>query len=288
MLKAKRFDYKKAEQSARKLMECKKLQLIILGHQGAGKSFVVGTLGVKTLYLYGTRESHGPVSASTLGGDNVFPLCMDYGTWADEKEERHFTSDESMAMIEQVLKDYAWMREEKFGAIVIDGLPVLEGIAKDSTLWKEKCKTASGKHNTYRETESTQEVLGSMLGWLKAAQVELDVHVIATGIIDVKEKDGFGGVVEAVPRLAGYGLAETMNQHFADITCIGKMSMGGEVKYKFQFLVDLTKASKDLQGNLKKSMNFSPRISGCKDLPDIMNADLDELAAYKKAGGHVS
>jgi len=279
------FNYANAIKSAKKLMECKKLQLILLGHQGAGKSFAIGTLGVKTLYLYGTRESHGPVSASTSAGDNVLPICIDYGYWEKETTERAFTADESLKLVEQILKDYKWLREEKFGAIAIDGLPVLESVAKDSQLWKEKCKTASGKHNTYKETEATQEVIGTILGWLKAAQVELDIHVIATGIIDVKEKDGYGAIVEATPRLAGYGLAETMNQHFADIACVGKMSMNGEVKYKFQFLVDLTKASKDLQGNLKKSMNFSPRISGCKDLPDMMDADLSKLADWKAKGG---
>lgn len=279
------FNYAKAKESARKLMNNKKLQLVVLGCQGAGKSYCIGTLKARTLYMYGTREGHGPVSASTQGGANITPICMDYGFWGDEKVERKFTADESYKMLEQVLKDHKWMKEEGFEAIAIDGLAVLEGIVKETTAWKEKCRSASGKHNSFRESESSQELIGNILGWLKAAQLELDVHVVVTGILDVKETDQYGAVIEASPRLGGYGLAESLNQHMADIVVLSKMTRDGEQKYKFQFFTDLCKISKTETGEQKKAMNFNPRLTGVAEVPPIMDADLAKLAALKAGSG---
>lgn len=274
------FNYARAKQQAAAAMSNPKLQLIVLGHSGSGKSYCVGSLGVKTLYLYGTRESHGPKSAATKGGDNIVPVCVDYGTWGDEDVEREFTADESYQILSDILKDYARLKSEGFEAIVLDGLTVLEGIVKDTSLWAMKCKSANGKHNSFKESEASQELMGNVITWLKAAQREIDCHVVVTGIIDVKAKDQFGGVEEANPRLGGYGLCESLIQHFADVTVIGKMARGGEVKYKFQFLTDLSKVAKDEHGTVKKAQNFSPRITGI-DVPPFVDADLSILADMK-------
>lgn len=278
-------DFKKARLHAKKAMDNRKLQIIIMGHQGSGKSYCIGTLGTKTLYLFGTKEAHGPTSAQTEGGDNIEPMCFDYGVWHEDGEDakpRQWTGDESHQFLSAILRDYDFLREEKYGAIVIDGLSVLEAMVKDTTIWRDKCKTASGKHNTFRETEASQEMVGELLSKLKQTQQEIDCHVVVTGILDVKEKDGFGAVIEASPRLAGYGLAETLLQHMADIVVVGKMTKNNEAKYKFQFMTDLTKASKDEHGNLKKAMNFSPRLTGCAP-PPVMDANLSKLAEMKAA-----
>ncbi len=281
-----KFDYKKAIVSAQKTLDNKRLELILLGHSGAGKSYAIGTLGVKTLYLYAGKESHGPSAASTEGGDNIVPLRFDRGMWPGDKlpVERAFTADEQYLYLEMLLKDHDYIKGEGYGAIAIDGLPVLEAMVKETSAWKERCKTASGKHNTFKETEASQETLGNIIGWMKAAAAVCDLHIIVTGIIDVKEKDGYGAVVEAVPKMGGYGLCESMIQFFGDVVVKGKMSMNGETKYKFQFLSDLTRTAKDEAGNLKKAMNFSPRITGVKNVPDMMDADLAQLAKLKAGG----
>ncbi len=274
------FNYARAKEQARAAMSNPKLQLIVLGHSGSGKSFCIGTMNVKTLYLYGMKESHGPKSASTRGSANIEPMCIDYGIWGDETVAREWTSDESYQFLEGLLKDHKYLKSEGYEAIALDGLSVLESIIKDTTLWATKCKSANGKHNSFKESEASQELMGNVITWLKAAQREIDCHVVVTGIIDVKAKDQYGGVEEAIPRLGGYGLCESLIQHFADVTVIGKMARGGETKYKFQFLTDLAKVAKDEHGTVKKSQNFAPRITGI-DVPSFVDADLSILADMK-------
>lgn len=276
------FDFAKGRADAKKALESTKLELLILGHSGAGKSYTIGTLGVPTLYLYATKESHGPVAASTEGKSNISPLCFNRGIWPGEKMERPFTADESLQYLHAILKDIKYLKAEGFQAIAVDGLGALESVVKESIVWKDKCKTAKGGHNTFKESEASQEVIGDVIDALKYCKQELDIHIIMTGILDVKEKDAHGAVLEATPKMGGYGLAEAMNQHFADIVVTGRMVKNGEAKYKFQFMVDLVKASKDEHGNIKKAMNFSPRLTGCA-VPDIMDADLSKLATLKKA-----
>lgn len=276
------FNFTKAKAHAKKALDNPLLELILLGPSGAGKSYTIGSLGVKTLYLYGTRESHGPKAASVEGGANVEPMCFDYGTWKDEPAPRAFTGDESWQFLKAILGDLAYLKSEGYKAIALDGMAVLEALVKETAEWREKCKTAQGKHNTFKETEATQDLISRVIGLMKTAQRELGVHIVVTGIIDVKETDAFGGVVEAAPRLQGYGLAESLNQHFGDITVVGKMTRNEETKYKLQFLTDLVKVAKDETGRQKKAMNFSPRLSGCT-VPPMMDANLAELAAHKAA-----
>lgn len=275
------FDFSKARKSAQKALKNPLLELVVLGSQGAGKSFCIGTLGVKTLYIYGVRESHGPKTAAVEGRTNIDPICIDYGTWPGESVDRPFTPDESLEFLRALLSDHEYLKSEKYKAIAVDGLAVLEAMVKGTQEWKEKCRTTAGKHNTYKETEATQEILGDIIGLLKAAQRELGTHIVVTGVLDVKSTDAFGAIDEAAPRLGGYGLAESLNQHFGDIVVVGKMTKGGETKYKFQFMSDLTKVSKDESGQQKKAMNFNPRMSGLKIDEPIMPADLSLLANLK-------
>lgn len=276
------FDFKKARELAKKALDTDLLELIILGPQGAGKSYAIGTLGVKTLYLYGTRESHGPKSASANGYNNLDLMCIDYGVWANETKERDFTSDESLKFLSAILQDHDFLRKEGYKAIAVDGLTVLENIIKNSSEWRDRCKTAQGKHNTFKETEASQEMLGNIINMLKTCQREIGCHIVVTGILDVKETDHTGAVIEASPRLGGYGLAEQLNQNFGDIVVVGKMTKNNVTKYKFQFMSDLVRVSKDEAGTQKRSMNFNPRLSGITIDQPILDADLAELAKYKK------
>lgn len=276
-----KFDFKKAKEQARKAMKNPLLEAIILGPQGAGKSFLIGTLGVKTLYLYGTRESHGPKAANVKGDKLIEPMAIDYGIWPGEETARQWDADESWQFLTTVLSDLEYLKTEKFAAIAVDGFKVIEDIVKGTTEWKEKCKSAKGVHNSFRETESSQEMIGRLVGQLKTAQRELGLHILATGIVDVKETDQYGAYVEAAPRLGGYGLAEAINQFFGDVLLVGKMTRAGETKYKLQFLTDLTKVSKDEAGQQKKALNFNPRVTGL-EMPPYMDADLKALADLKK------
>ncbi len=271
-----KFDFKKAIAAAERTMRNPLLEAIILGPQGAGKSYTIGTMGCKTLHLYGTRESHGPKTARVEGKENIVPMCF------TEYEGRALDPDESMEYLKTVLTDHKYLLDEGFEAIALDGMAVLEEMIKGTTEWADKCKTAKGTHNTFKETEASLELMARVINWLKSCQRELGVHILCTGILDVKESDGFGAIVDASPRLGGFGLAEALNQHFGDVLVVGKMTRNGESKWKFQFMTDLTRVAKDEHGAQKKSLNFNPRLSGCKVEP-IMDADLKKLAEYKAA-----
>lgn len=279
-----KFDFARAKSLAAKQMKNPLLEAIILGASGAGKSYAIGTLGVKTLYLYGTRETHGPQTAAVQGSTNIIPMCFDYGVWpedAEPRQERTFTADESLQFIEATLRDFDWIRKEGFKAVACDGMAVLEALVKDSTEWKEKCKTAKGTHNTFKETEASVDIIGRVVGYLKAVQRECGTHLLVTSMLDVKDTDPYGAILEAAPRLQGYGLAESLNAHFGDVLVVGKMTRDGQSKYKFQFMADITRTAKDEHGGQKRAMNFSPRLSGC-EVPPMMDANLAEVAKLKR------
>lgn len=257
------------------------IQAIILGPSGAGKSRLLGSMGVKTLLLYGTGEDHGPKSARASEGSDIIPVCIDYGLPKDEKEERYYTPEESFGLIKDILRDYDLLKSLKIKAIAIDGLAVMESMAKKTRQWADKCKTAAGKHNTFKESEATLDVLSEVIDDLKMAQKMLDLHIAVTCMLDVKGLAVDGAITEAAPRLTGYMVAEPLLQQFGDVLVVGKMTKANVTKYKLQFLTDLAKSAKDEVGELKRAMNFSPRLSGVGTLPPIMDASLADVAKYK-------
>ena len=275
------FNFATAKASALKSLKSPLLELLLLGPSGAGKSYCTGTTGLKTLFIYFTRETHGAKTAAVTGKDNIIPICVDFGTWGDEKEERAFTADETLATLGSLLTSYNLISTEGFKSVVLDGIAALEVVVKESTLWKKKCQSAKGVHNSFKETEASGEIIGSVINALKAVQRECGVHIIATSILDVKNMDGFGGITEAAPKLQGYGLCESVVANFGDILVVGRMTKGTDVKWKFQSLMDVKKVSKDENGTIKKILNFSPRISGMV-LPPIMDADLSLIIKMKE------
>ena len=252
------------------------LQAVVLGSSGAGKSSLLGTMGVKTLYLHATGEDHGPRAATALGGDNVVSICID-----QDDDGKELQADKVFELIKSICRNSDFIKANKFSAIVLDGFAVLEHLAKKTTAWKTKCLTSAGKHNTYKESESTLDVITEVIDSLKNAQRELGVHIAVTCMLDVKGMANDGSITEAAPRLAGYGLAEGLIQQFGDVLVVGKVTKNNVSKYKLQFLTDLSKSSKDEQGDLKKAMNFSPRISGAINLPAFMDADLAAVIKFK-------
>jgi hypothetical protein len=274
------FDFQAAIKQATESLNSPKLELMVLGSSGSGKSSCIGTIGVKTLYLFGSRESHGPKAASVAGGPNIVPINFEFATPASGTSPRELTSDEAYSFLTFILQQDEWIKKEKFECIALDGMAVLENIVKGTAEFKRRCTAANGKHNTYKESEAAQELISEVINLLKRAQRNHGVHIVVTSMLDVKEVDAFGSILEASPKLQSFGLAETLVAAFGDVLVVGKMQKGGVVKYKFQSGSDLVRVSKDEQGNVKKMLNFSPRISG-KQLPPVMDADLAEVVKLK-------
>ena len=68
---------KKAEAADKADKSKGKLFLSILGPSGSGKSHSIGTLGVKTLYLYFAGEKHGVDAARKENVKNITAICID-------------------------------------------------------------------------------------------------------------------------------------------------------------------------------------------------------------------
>lgn len=268
------FDFKKALVQAQQEEKQVHLGAIILGPSGAGKSTVLGTLGVKTLYLHTSGESHGPVSARTTGLKNITAINI------ERSGEETLSPDAAYTKLLDILSSKDGILGEGFGAVVVDGASELETLIRQTKAWKQACLSAQGKHNTFAEGSSTLLLLRPIIVALK----QLGIHFAMTCILDVKELGPNGEIVEATPRLTGYSVAESLVQQFGDVLVVGRMERGGIAKHRIQMMSDVTKTSKDELGNIKKTVNFAPRIAGIlvQDLPSTMDADLSQVIKLKK------
>lgn len=269
------FNFDAAIAQAEKDAKSLALEALVLACSGGGKSTLAGTFGVKTLYLYAQGENHGVKAARSVGGVDVVPLCFDDGA----------TPDEALSRLTAILKDHANIKKHNFGAVVIDGASELETLIRSSDNWIKACKTSKGAHNTFEEPKATIAGFRPIITALKDLQRATGIHYMVTCILDVKDFGPNGEINEAMPRLQGYSVAETLVQQFGDVLVVGRMERSGQIKHKLQFATGLTKKSADEAGTIKKMLNFSPRIAGLNvaDLPPYLDADLKQVIALKVA-----
>lgn len=272
------FNFKAANAQVVKSLDSKALALMLLGQSGAGKSYTIGTFGVKTLFLFGSGESHGPVSARTKGQDNVFPIA-----WDRDDSGAALNPDQSYKRLLDILSDAEGIKAMEFGAIAIDGATELEQLIRATKKWEQACLTDKGKHNNFAESDATKSLFRPILDSLKNLQSTLGLHYVMTCILDIKQLGDNGSIQEASPKLSGYGVAENLIQQFPDIVTVGRMSKDDKIGHYFQFLANVTRVSKDASGVVKKTMNFNPRITGFnfEELPEAPKADLAALAKFK-------
>lgn len=275
------FNFTKAKQEALKDLTNNKLGALILGQSGAGKSSVAGTFNCKTLYLYTTGESHGAKAAGSLGGTNVFPVCLDY------VDGVAVGPDAAYQRLLDILSDVDGIKSQKFGAIVLDGATELEVLIRATNKWRIRCQTDKGKHNNFAEGPATLALFRPVIDGLKDLQRKLGVHFAVTCVLDVQALADNGEVLESKPRLSTYAVAEGIVQQHEDIVVVGRMTNPqGEIAHRLQFLAGVTRESKDAAGVVKKSINFNPRLAGLgvHKLPQTLPADLNQLAALKAGG----
>ena len=273
------FNFSAAQKEALSDLKNNKLGVMILGQSGAGKSSLAGTFGVKTLYLYTTGESHGAKSAAGLGGEKVFPVCLDYS------EGVALTPDQTYQRIVDVLTDVDGIKKQGFGAIVVDGATELETLIRGTSKWKTLCLTDKGKHNNFAEGTATLTMFRPVIDGLKNLQRDIGIHFAMTCILDVSALSDSGEILESRPRLSTYGVAEGLIAQFDDRIAVGRMCKGDKVAHRIQFLAGVSRDSKDIAGNIKKTINFSPRLAGktLEQLPDTLAANLAELAKVKES-----
>lgn len=272
------FDFDNAEQEGQADLVSPELEVLALAPSGGGKSSLMGTFGVKTLYLYGNGEAHGPAAARVFGGPNIVPVNWDY------KGSTKLTAGQAYERLLEALTDLAQIKSKGFGAIVVDGLTELEQLVRGTKRWENLCLTDKGKHNNFAEKDATLACVRPVLDALRTAKRSLGIHYGVTCTLDVKSLSDTGEIVESQPRLTGYGVAEGLLQQFRDIVVVGPMVKADVIAHRLQFLAGVSKTSKDASGNVKKTINFRPRVTGvaAEKLPATLAADLSVLAKFKR------
>lgn len=257
------------------------LDLIVFGSSGSGKSTMLGTLGVDTLILHGTREHHSVTNArlraETWAEENDVDVPnvvgIDYVVLNDAGAVNYSLSFKNLL---EILKDSSVA--DNFGAICLDGWYELQTVVQNTAAWKDFCATDRGGHNKYKEGDATQhlfnEVRFALLN-LRRKNMHLVTTCTATQINNPDNPED----LQAKPALLGFNTAEMLVGGFADVLFVSAVKGDSKMEHKLVFNSTTGIESRDEKGKLKKVSfsNFKPRISGIKDLPDIADADLSKI-----------
>ena len=268
------FNFKAAEATALAQLNNKALFAMILGASGSGKSSAIGTLPGKTLLIFGSGESHGPKAAAALGGA-VSAICVDV-----DESGKALTSDEAFARLMSIITDTDSIIKEKFANVAIDGAPELEAILVKSTRFIQMCTTDKGKTDGYAKGPAMSTLFREVVSALKTLHAK-GINVVMTCRADVRAMDDNGAISDCSPKLSSYGVAESLVSQFDDVLLVGCVAVGEKRGHVFQFSNTISKVSKDLQGTIKKILNFSPRVTGAKDIPELLKADLKKVIELK-------
>jgi len=269
------FDFKALEKTSTRAPV---IEAICFGAGGGGKSVLAGTLGGKILYLYGGGETHGPDQAKMFCDGTIVPLRID----TYENPEKN--PDIALKTVQAVLEDREGIKKAGFTGVVLDSATEVEALIRGSKAYLKKCITKDGGHNAFAEPRAVTELFRPILSALRDLADE-GVHYVVTCALDVKTLDDeSGGLLECIPKLSTYSVAETIVLQFPDVLAIGPMihPKTGEKQHRLQFNADVTKVSKDASGNIKKFVNFNPRICGVVKTQAHMKADLKEVLKLKK------
>jgi len=137
--KIEKIDYAAEFAKTAKMLEGDKLNAIVLAPSGGGKSTLAGTFGVRTLYLYGSSENHGPKSARAFSNCEVVPVCIDLDR----------SPDQALEFLLSILNDKEVLKD--FEAIALDSSNSMELIIRETERFKIGCMSAQGKHNAFAE-----------------------------------------------------------------------------------------------------------------------------------------
>lgn len=266
--------------AAQAQMECKHLALILFGPPSGGKSQALGTLGVRTLLLYFSGESHGPRSAHA-GGSDVIPYCVDL----DENGVK-LEPDVAYAELVALLKNEKFFDDNAIKGIAIDSAGELEFMIMQTTHWKIEAQ------KRFKGVESycfpiTLEMFRPIMDELRNLQLKQNIHYVMTCILNVAEFADNGTISDASPQMYGYGTVSGLLQQFPDRMIIGQVEKDGILKPRIQLGTMVTKSTKDQKTKeVTKIQHFRPQIQGV-DLtggPNFLPPDLSKLIKYKAAG----
>ena len=243
---------------------------VILGAGQAGKSTLIGTLGVPTLIIHTADESHSVTSAKIFNKE-ITGLCINDGCGPDE----------AMQKLDDILSSPDLF--DHFKAVAIDSFSSIEMLIKQTAWLDNFCKSSSGKRDKYREPEAVLTRLQSIINTASDYRKK-GGHVICTLPCHVKSQDGDGMAEVVEPVLSTYGTANAVPRMFSTVLLVSHTQVDGEIKRALVFDTKVQKVSKDLGGNVKKLLNFAPCVRGLsdEDTPTAFPPDLKKLVEFIK------
>ena len=263
---------------------------VIVGCSSAGKSFLTGTLGVPTLFLYLSTEHHGHKAASSSNA-NILPVCLDVMEEQD-KDIAGLASNRTGDRLNDTqsilkLKHYSSLdlKSEGIEAVVIDSLSDLEQVIKATPDFKQACIASNGKMNKFNEgDELIKRIREIVIGFQHFTKE--GVHTIFTlaGVVQAVDENSAASIIQ--PKLSTFSVADMIPRLFSDVLLVTRMKHEGEMKHVLSFDGNFQRTGKDITGKTNKVMNFAPRVSGLStdDLPEFMKADLKEVLKLKNKG----
>lgn len=252
-----------------------KLFALLAGIRGSGKSTVIGTLGVPTLLIASTLESHAIDASQLFGGDNIIPTLYD----VEDETQVQLKSDAAISKLHSIL-DYFLSEESKISDI--------QAIALDSFSAVDKTLMTTARilqeSNAFEVMKIMENEHLRIIKKLKELHRK-GFHIIATmPILASFDDDGF--YLSAKPELRGITTTSNIIGSFSEVLVVGRF--GND--YAFQMDLLLKKAGKEVSG-IDKIFVSHPRITGLsrQDLIEaggeqlLLPADLSYVYQLKKS-----
>jgi hypothetical protein len=251
------------------------LFLVVLGASGVGKSHFIGTHPGKTLLLYGAGESHGPSSA-LKSSKNLIPVM-----WNRAKKEGKvvdLTPDQILPRINAILDPVA-LKAAGIECIALDSITNLCLDLKKTTLFKQRCTSARGQHNPFKETEALIEILSGIIAKLQSLFDYHGIDSITTMDLSITSISGDGHILESKPGLPTFGVGKAVIQQFADILVLNRR--GGN-EPEFENMSQVVSKSTDMETKeIVKYVEYHPRLRGVSKLPETIAASVEAINKLK-------
>jgi hypothetical protein len=265
---------------------------IVFGPPGGGKSGMLSTFGVKTIYFMSDVEAQGRHSA------RIHKNCeIDFLNF-----ERHEVTGEKLSPAKALeslgarLSDVEWFRSRGYKAVVVDSVSELEALVVETPAWRTKTTDKNGETKMYTDP-ITIAMITPFLAQLRNLQAILKIHYAVTALLDVKRMGEAGEILEGTAKSRGYGVLFHLLVSFPDRFILGHMSPGPnakKLKPRIQIDAQLSRVAKEFAQNgapakVSKVLNLRTKVAGCdmSTFPNTMAPDFSRIIACKRAGKFV-
>ncbi len=270
-----KLSFENLRQASKQHEENHKLFAIVMGIRGAGKSTVLGTLGVKTFLIASASESHAVTASKLYGGENIISSLYDV-----DETGKQLKADLALANLHNLL-DFLLTSEdllENIECVALDSFSAIDKtLMETSQILQEK--------NTWAQMDMMEMQHLKIIKKLKELH-RRGLHVVTTmPILGTFDENNL--YVTAKQDMRGIRTPSTIISNFPEVLVICRP----EREYCFQMDLTMKKTGKTVSGEDKVFITH-PRITGLglddllKVSPDLLiPADLNYIYQLKQAKG---